>query len=202
MNPADYSRRLAIGSALLILLLALSGWQPYDRLTWLMEVAPVLVLLPVLWLSRRSLPLTPLLLVLIWIHALILIGGGAYSYARMPLGNWFAEIFHLSRNPYDKLGHFFQGLVPALAAREILIRKQQVRSPGMLNFLVVCIALAVSASYEMIEWLAALLLGQGASEFLGTQGDIWDTQSDMFCALLGSLVTVFLLRRWQDRQLG
>jgi len=124
-----------------------------------------------------------------------------YTYAKVPIGFDVQALFGLSRNPYDKLGHFFQGLVPALAAREILIRGGYVRGRKMVAFLVCCIALAISALYELIEWAAALALGQGADEFLGTQGDIWDTQSDMFCALLGALTTVLVLQFWHTRQL-
>jgi putative membrane protein len=184
-----------------IALVALSGWHPYDRATWLMEVIPVIVALPVLGLTYKRLPLTSLLYVLIFVHALVLMIGGAYSYARVPLGFELQEWLHLSRNPYDKIGHFFQGFVPALIAREIFIRGQHVRSSRMLAFLVVCVVLAISATYELIEWGAALALGQGADEFLGTQGDPWDTQSDMFCALIGSIVAQVTLARVHDRQI-
>ena len=132
----------------------------------------------------------------------MLIVGGAYSYARVPLGFWMQEIMGLSRNPYDKIGHFMQGFVPALLTREVLLRGRHVNSAGMAAFLSVCVALAVSAVYELIEWWAALALGQGADEFLGTQGDPWDTQSDMFLALLGATAAVMLLKHWHDRQLG
>lgn len=187
----------------LLLLAALihSGIHPYDRTTWLMEVAPVLIALPLLWLTHRRYPLTPLLYTLIFFHALILIFGGMYSYARVPLGFEVQQWLDLGRNPYDKLGHFFQGLVPALVAREILLRGGYVQGRKMLGFVVCCIALAISAVYELIEWWAALALGQGADEFLGTQGDPWDTQSDMFCALLGALCGLLLFAGWQDRQL-
>lgn len=182
--------------------LALSGIAPYDRLTWLMEVMPVLIVFPLLAATRRSFPLTPLLYVLIGLHALILIAGGAYTYARVPAGFWMQELFDLARNPYDKLGHFAQGFVPALAAREILLRGGYVNGPRMRLFLCLCVALAVSAVYEMLEWFAALTLGQGASEFLGTQGDGWDTQSDMFMALVGALSALFFLARLHDRQIA
>ncbi|EPF7467199.1 DUF2238 domain-containing protein [Serratia marcescens] len=187
----------------LLLLAALihSGIHPYDRTTWLMEVAPVLIALPLLWLTHRRYPLTPLLYTLIFFHALILIFGGMYSYARVPLGFEVQQWLDLGRNPYDKLGHFFQGLVPALVAREILLRGGYVQGRKMLGFVVCCIALAISAVYELIEWWAALALGQGADEFLGTQGDPWDTQSDMFCALLGALSGLLLFAGWQDRQI-
>ncbi|MGP3036185.1 DUF2238 domain-containing protein [Serratia ureilytica] len=192
---------LSVITPLLLAALIHSGISPYDRTTWLMEVAPVLIVLPLLWLTHHRYPLTPLLYTLIFFHALILIFGGMYSYARVPLGFEVQQWLDLGRNPYDKLGHFFQGLVPALAAREILLRGGYVRGRKMLGFVVCCIALAISAVYELIEWWAALALGQGADEFLGTQGDPWDTQSDMFCALLGAIAGQWLFGGWQDRQL-
>ena len=184
-----------------IVLVAVSGWHPFDRATWWMEVAPVLIALPVLWFTYGRFPLTTLLYVLIFIHAVVLMAGGAYTYARVPLGFQIQDFFHLGRNPYDKIGHFMQGFVPALIAREVLLRGQYVRGRGMLAFIVVCIVLAISATYEFIEWGAALSLGQGADEFLGTQGDPWDTQSDMFMALIGSLVALVCFSRLHDRQL-
>ncbi|BEM89988.1 membrane protein [Serratia marcescens] len=193
---------LSVITLLLLAALIHSGIHPYDRTTWLMEVAPVLIVLPLLWLTHRRYPLTPLLYTLIFFHALILIFGGMYSYARVPLGFEVQQWLDLDRNPYDKLGHFFQGLVPALAAREILLRGGYVQGRKMLGFVVCCIALAISALYELIEWWAALALGQGADEFLGTQGDPWDTQSDMFCALLGAICGLLLFGRWQDRQIA
>ncbi|MEO9271845.1 DUF2238 domain-containing protein [Serratia ureilytica] len=192
---------LSVITLLLLAALIHSGISPYDRTTWLMEVAPVLIVLPLLWLTHRRYPLTPLLYTLIFFHALILIFGGMYSYARVPLGFEVQQWLDLGRNPYDKLGHFFQGLVPALVAREILLRGGYVQGRKMLGFVVCCIALAISAVYELIEWWAALALGQGADEFLGTQGDPWDTQSDMFCALLGAIAGQWLFGGWQDRQL-
>lgn len=178
-----------------------SGWSPFDRTTWLLEVLPVLIGLPLLCLTHRRYPLTPLLYVLLFLHALVLVVGGAYSYARVPLGFELADWLGLVRNPYDRIGHFFQGLVPALLAREILLRGNHVRGRAMLGFVVVCIALAFSAAYELFEWAAALILGQGADEFLGTQGDPWDTQADMFCALLGASACVVLLSGWHNRAL-
>ncbi|MCB1907079.1 MAG: DUF2238 domain-containing protein [Rhodocyclaceae bacterium] len=186
---------------LLVTALAASAIDPFDRLTWLMEVLPVMLVVPVLWLTARRFPLTTLLYVGILVHSLVLILGGTYTYARVPLGQYLADWLELARNPYDKIGHFFQGLVPALAAREILIRGSYVRGRRMTGFLVVCVVLAISASYELIEWWAALAMGQGADEFLGTQGDPWDTQSDMFCALLGALATLLALAPAHDRQL-
>ena len=202
MQTASLSgQSLAVWSALLLVLLALSGIHPYDRLTWLLEVLPVIVVLPLLWFSRERFPLTTLLYIAIFVHAVVLMMGGAYTYARVPFGFYLADLLDLGRNPYDKIGHFFQGLVPALAAREILLRGAFVRGRRMLAFLVVCVVLAVSATYELIEWGAALALEQEADEFLGTQGDSWDTQSDMFCALLGAVTSLLLFSRLHDRQL-
>lgn len=181
--------------------LIVSGWQPYDRVTWLLEVMPVLIALPVLIATYARYPLSNLLYVLIFLHALVLMAGGAYTYARVPAGFWVEEAFGLTRNPYDKLGHFMQGFVPAIIAREILLRGDHVRGPRMLAFLCVCVALAISACYELVEWWAALALGQGADEFLGTQGDPWDTQSDMFLALIGATVAVVALAAPHDRAL-
>lgn len=184
-----------------VAVLAYSGIQPFDRATWWMEVLPVMIVLPVLISTYKNFPLTHLLYGLIFVHALVLIVGGHFTYARVPLGFTIADWLDLQRNPYDKIGHFMQGLVPALATREILIRGKYVQHKPMCNFLTVCVALAVSAVYELLEWLAALIMGQGADEFLGTQGDVWDTQSDIFCALLGAMVVVALLAKVHDRQL-
>ena len=189
------------GSVATILLLALSGLRPYDRATWLLEVAPVLIALPLLWYTRSRFPLTRLLYACIFLHAIVLMVGGAYTYARVPLGFAIQDAFDLQRNPYDKIGHFAQGFVPALAAREVLLRGRYVRGRGMLAFLVVCVVLAVSACYEFVEWGAALAMGQGADEFLGTQGDPWDTQSDMFMALIGAITALATCSRLHDRQL-
>ncbi len=188
-------------AAIVVAALIVSGIAPFDRATWIMEVAPVLIALPVMIATRKSYPLTTLLTVLIAAHALVLIGGGAYSYARVPLGFWMQDVLGTVRNPYDKIGHFMQGFVPAMVAREILIRGGYVAGRRMTGFLCICIAMAISASYELIEWAAALAMGQGADEFLGTQGDPWDTQSDMFMALIGSTTAMLLLAGWHDRQL-
>lgn len=189
-------------AGIVIAALVVSAIAPFERITWFMEVAPVLIALPLLYLTRRSYPLTTLLAVLIAAHALILIGGGAYTYARVPFGFWLQDLLGTTRNPYDKLGHLMQGFVPALVAREILVRGAYVRGRKMTAFLCICIALAISASYELIEWAAALYMGQGADEFLGTQGDVWDTQSDMFMALIGAGTALLLLSSWHDRQLS
>jgi putative membrane protein len=198
---ASRPQLLILAVVLLTGLLALSGLRPYDRVTWLMEVFPVLLALPVLCVTATRFPLTPLLYGLIFAHAVVLMVGGAYTYARVPLGFQLAELLGLDRNPYDKIGHFFQGFVPAVLAREILIRGGYVRGARMLGFLVVCIVLAVSATYELVEWAAALALGQGADEFLGTQGDPWDTQSDMFTALIGAVVALAFFSKAHARQI-
>lgn len=187
--------------AIVVAALCVSGYAPYDRGTWLLEVAPVLVALPLLALSYRRYPLTSLLYVLITVHALILILGGAYTYARVPLGFWMQDAMDLARNPYDKIGHFAQGFVPAMIAREILLRGPYVSGRRMTAFLCICVAMAISAFYELIEWWTALALGGGAVEFLGTQGDPWDTQSDMFFALIGSATAMLVLAGMHDRQL-
>jgi len=197
----ERSRSLLIAAFALVCLLVLSGVHPYDRTTWVLEMFPVFIALPVLCLTYRNYPLTTLLYVCIFLHAVVLMAGGCYSYARVPLGFEIAEWLHLSRNPYDKIGHFFQGFVPALVAREILLRGQYVRGARMLVFVVTCIVLAISASYELIEWAAAVMLGQGADEFLGTQGDPWDTQSDMLFALIGATAAQMMLSRPHDRQI-
>jgi putative membrane protein len=195
------TQHLIIWSVILTLLLVLSGMNPFDRATWLLEVLPVLIALPVLWATYHRFPLTNLLYFLIFCHAVVLIIGGAYTYARVPLGFQIADFLHLSRNPYDKIGHFFQGFVPALVAREIFIRGHYVKTGKMLGFLVLCVVMAISATYELIEWGVALALGQGADEFLGTQGYSWDTQSDMFFALIGAVTALLTLSRLHDKQL-
>ena len=182
--------------------LIVSGLAPYDRLTWVMEVLPAMIALPLIAVTRKSYPLTTLLTVLIALHCLVLIGGGAYTYARVPVGFWLQDLLGTARNPYDKIGHLMQGFVPAMIAREILLRGDYVRGGRMAGFLCICVAMAISAAYELIEWAAAVALGQGADEFLGTQGDVWDTQSDMLMALIGASTAIALLSRWHDRQLA
>jgi len=189
-------------AGIVIIALVVSGIAPFDRATWVMEVAPVLIAFPLLVATRQRYPLTTLLSVLIAAHMLVLIGGGAYSYARVPLGFWLQDVLGTVRNPYDKIGHLMQGFVPALVAREILLRGRYVNGRRMVAFICICIALAISASYELIEWAAALAMGQGADEFLGTQGDPWDTQSDMLMALIGASSAMVLLSGWHDRQLA
>lgn len=185
-----------------VLALIVSGIDPLDRMTWVLEVLPVLVGLPVVLSLHQRFPLTPLSYWLLTIHALILIVGGHYTYSNVPLGFWLQDLFDMSRNHYDRLGHFAQGFVPAVVTREVLLRISPVTRGAWLNFLVVCVCLAISAFYEMIEWWVAVAAGVAAEAFLATQGDVWDTQWDMFLALLGAMTSVFLLGRVQDRQLG
>lgn len=192
---------LVLSGLLLIAVMMISFANAYDRATWLLEVAPVLIALPLLAATYRRFPLTGLMYGLIFVHALVLIGGGTYTYARVPFGFWMQDMLELDRNPYDKIGHFMQGLVPALLAREILLRKSYVSGRRMVCFLSVCVALAISAFYELIEWWVALAIGEDADAFLGTQGDPWDTQSDMFLAVIGALAGLALLSRLQDRQM-
>jgi putative membrane protein len=195
-------RGLALYSAALLVLLALSGWKPFDLATWAMEVAPVVVVLAILWASHKRFPLTSLLYALIFVHAAILMLGGHYSYARVPLGFSLQEWFALPRNPYDGIGHFAQGFIPAIAIRELLLRRTGLQRGAWLFAVVVLACLGISAAYELIEWGAAVALGQGADEFLGTQGDPWDTQKDMALAGLGAIVALLVLASWHDRQLA
>jgi putative membrane protein len=181
---------------------AWSAISPTDRLTWVMEVLPAVIALVLLMATRARYPLTRIAYWLIALHAVVLIVGGRYTYAHVPFGFWLQDVFGFSRNPYDRIGHFMQGFVPAIVTREILLRSTPLVRGAMTFFLVCCVCLAVSAFYEFIEWWAALALGQGASEFLGTQGDPWDTQWDMFLALVGATVAQLVLGRLHDRELG
>jgi len=201
-SALDRRIELPILAAATAAILLLSGIRPYDRLTWAMEVSWVVVGLPVLMLTYRRFPLTTLLYRLLFLHAVILIIGGYYTYARVPLGFWFADLFHLARNDYDRLGHLVQGFVPAILAREILIRRSPLAGSRWLAFVVVCICLAFSAFFELIEWWSALIMGAAADAYLATQGDVWDTQADMLCALIGAIAAVTFLSRLHDRQLG
>ncbi len=187
---------------LVLVVLVWSGIAPRDRFTWFLEVAPVLIVLPLLITTRQQFPLTPLAYHLIAIHAVILMVGGHYTYAEMPLFNWLRDVFELSRNHYDRIGHIAQGFIPAIVAREILLRRSPLVPGKWLFFLVISVCLAISAFYEMIEWWVAVGSGDEAVAFLATQGDVWDTQWDMFLALLGALSSLTLLSRWHDRQLA
>jgi putative membrane protein len=187
--------------AVFLAVLTWSAIQPADRLTWWMEVIPALLGFVILWATRNRFPLTQLVYVLILIHAIILMVGGHYTYAEVPLGEWLSTLTGGERNNYDKLGHLAQGFIPVMIAREILIRNKVVAVRGWLTFLLLCIVLAVSAFYELIEWWAALLNDEAADAFLGTQGYVWDTQSDMFWAFCGALLALLTLAGLHDRQI-
>ena len=183
-------------------ILILSGIDPVaDRYTWFLETLPVMIGLTVLASTRPDFPLTPLLYRLLALHAVILIIGGYYTYAEVPLFNWLRDTLELSRNHYDRVGHFVQGFVPAILAREILLRRSPLQPGRWLFAICVCFCLAFSAFYELIEWWVALLSDEAAESFLGTQGDPWDTQTDMFLALIGSIIALFSLSAVHDRQL-
>ena len=188
--------------SLCLVALAASGIGPYDRLTWLLEVGPVIVGIPILMFTFGRFPLSHAVYLLLFLHALVLILGGHYTYARVPLGFWLQDVLDFSRNPYDRIGHFFQGFVPALLAREILIRTSPLKGSRWLPFLVVCFCLAFSAFYELLEWSSAVALGESAEKFLAMQGDVWDTQWDMFLALVGAVLSLALLSRWHDRSMA
>jgi putative membrane protein len=199
MRGASYPLTLLAAG---LVLLALSAVHPYEMGTWWMEVFPIFVAVPMLAATYRRFPLTPLAYTLIFVHACILMLGGHYTYARVPLGYWIQHALNFSRNPYDRIGHLAQGFVPAIIAREILLRRTPLRPGGWLFFIVCSICLAISACYEFVEWWAALLGGAAATDFLGTQGDVWDTQWDMLMALVGSILAQVSLARVHDRQLS
>jgi len=179
-----------------------SAIDPKDHFTWFLEVTPALIGFTLIILTYKKFPLTPLLYTLILIHMIILMVGGHYTYAEVPLFDWFKEVLDQSRNNYDKVGHFAQGFIPAILARELLLRKQIVQGAKIwLNYIILSIVLAFSAFYELIEWWVALGTGEDAEAFLGTQGYVWDTQSDMMYALIGGLLSLILLSRLHDRQL-
>ena len=189
---------LAAGS----LCLAWSGVAPHDRTTWILETFPIFLGVPLLIATRQRFPLTPLAYRLIFVHALILMLGGHYTYAEVPLGYWMKDAFGFARNHYDRIGHFAQGFVPAIIAREILLRRSPLRRGGWLFFLVVCVCATLSVTYEFIEWWSAVIGGSAADAFLGTQGDPWDTQWDMFLAVVGSITAQLTIARLHDRQLA
>ncbi len=198
-RPSRYEISLLV---FVLAVLVWSGIAPADRFTWVMEVFPVLIAVPVLILTYTRFRFTPLVYTLIAIHACILMVGGKYTYAQVPLGFWMERVFGFTRNHYDRIGHFAQGFVPALVAREILSRQSPLKGSRWLPFLVVCFCLAFSAFYELIEWWTALAKGASADAFLGTQGDPWDTQWDMFYALVGAVTGLVTLSRVHERQLG
>jgi putative membrane protein len=189
---------LVAGAALLVW----SGLEPADRTTWILEVFPIFIAAPLLLATARRFPLTPLVYRLIFVHALILMLGGHYTYAQVPLGFWMQRVFGFTRNHYDRIGHLAQGFVPAIVAREILIRRSPLRAGKWLFFIVLSVCLAISACYELIEWWSALIGGSAADAFLGTQGDPFDTQADMFMALIGAVAAQVLLTRVHDRQIA
>ena len=179
-----------------------SGIAPHDRFTWLLEVCWVLAAIPIVVFTRNRFPLTNLLATLLSLHGLVLIIGGYYTYERVPLGEWWKVWFGWHRNHYDRLGHLVQGIVPAILSREVLLRRSPLRDGKWLFFLVTCICLAFSAFFEMLEWWASLAAGSKADAFLGTQGDPWDTQEDMLCALVGAVTSQVVLRHWHRKQLS
>jgi putative membrane protein len=202
MTQPSVDRRTPLILLLVVIVaLAWSGIGPYDRLTWFLEVVPVLIAIPLLLLTAHRMPLTPLVYALIALHALILIYGGHYTYALTPLGDWLRDVFGFSRNHYDRIGHLMQGFGPAIIARELLLRTSPLRPGKWLFALVTLSILGVSAIYEFTEWWAALAGGDAAGAFLGTQGDVWDTQWDMFLAGCGAMASQWLLGRMHDRQL-
>jgi len=200
MRNKNYEPLVLLGVGALALLV--SAIRPFDWLTWVLEVAPALIGAAILVATYRRFRFTNLVYYLVLLHALILILGGHYSYARVPLGFWMQDLFDFSRNHYDRIGHFAQGFVPAIIAREILLRLSPLRRGGWLFFLVTCVCLAISAFYEFTEWWAALAGGEKADAFLGTQGDQWDTQWDMFMAFVGAILAQLTLGKLHDRALA
>jgi putative membrane protein len=181
--------------------LAWSGVEPYDRLTWFLEVVPAIVAAVILVAVYPRFRFTNLVYTLILMHAVVLLVGGHYTYSEMPWFNWLRDTYGLSRNYYDRVGHVFQGFVPALVSREILLRKSPLQRGKWLFFIVVCVVVAISAFYEILEWWVAAASGEAATAFLATQGDVWDTQWDMFLALLGGMGALVAMSRWHDREL-
>lgn len=202
MNMNTKSIYLYLWGLIFLVVLIWSGIHPKDQFTWFLEALPAMIGGLILLFTRKSFPLTPLLYVLILMHSIVLMVGGHYTYAEVPLFDYFKELFDSERNNYDKVGHFFQGFVPALIARELLIRKQVVNGTGWLNLFIISISLAFSAFYELIEWWVALSSDEAADAFLGTQGYIWDTQSDMFYALVAAILCILILPKWHDKQLA
>jgi putative membrane protein len=204
MTPFTLSHPARLPAALLAAVLVLLAWsaiRPHDYETWILEVFPAVLAIGILLATYRRFPLTPLAYTLIAIHAAVLIVGGHYTYALVPAGTWLQNQFHLSRNHYDRLGHFVQGFVPAVIAREVLIRNHVVRRGWWLVFIVLAICMAVSACYELVEWAVAQIDSGGSTAFLGTQGDVWDTQEDMAMCGIGAIVSLVTMSRWHNQQL-
>jgi putative membrane protein len=198
---AQFETKKLLWLAIFFGVLIWSAIAPKDYPTWWLEVAPALIGLVVMAITYKSFPLTPMLYGLILLHSIILMIGGHYTYAEVPAFDWLKHEFEWSRNNYDKVGHFAQGFIPAMISREILIRKNVIKPGAWLSFIIVCVCLAISATYEFIEWGVALVSAEAAESFLGTQGYVWDTQSDMFYAMIGAIVAVITLSRWHDKQL-
>lgn len=201
-KPTDKMKFIYALLFLLLVLLVWSGINPKEYFTWFLEVSPAVLGILVLTITFKKFRFTNLVYVLIFFHCAILIVGGHYTYSEVPLFDWIRDVFHQSRNNYDKLGHFAQGFVPTMIARELLIRKKVISKTNWLPFIVVCIALAISAAYELIEWAVSVLSGEGGDSFLGTQGYIWDTQSDMLFATIGAIVALFTLSKLHNKQLS
>jgi len=197
-KSAKFLTFLVVATSLVFLWSAI---RPHDYFTWFLEVVPAIIAAIILFFTRKRFPLTPLLYTLVAIHMCVLFVGGHYTYAEVPLFNWIRDAFHQSRNNYDKVGHFLQGFVPAIVAREVMIRRKVLNRRGWIPFLVVCICLAISAAYELFEWSVAAATGTAADAFLGSQGDPWDTQKDMFTALIGAPTALLTLSRWHDHQI-
>ncbi len=196
------NRNLILVTVTFVVAIVVSGIKPVERGTWWLEVAPIAIVLPVLWFTARRFPLTSLLYALIAVHGVVLAYGGHYTYERTPLGDWAQEAFGFARNHYDRFGHFMQGFVPAIAAREVLLRTSPLRPGGWLFFLVLCVCVAISAFYELVEFAAYLISGESAESFLGTQGDVWDAHWDITFALVGCVVALSALGRFHDRHLA
>jgi putative membrane protein len=200
IKSADKKLHIFLWASLAIMLIW-SGWRPADRFTWFLEVFPIFLIATVLLSIYRHFYFSRLVCWLMWLHAIVLLVGGHYTYAEVPLFDWIRDVFHLARNHYDRLGHFVQGFVPAMISREVLLRRKVLCRGGWSFFIVVSICLAISASYELIEWAAAILTGTKAHAFLGSQGDVWDTQWDMALALLGAILALSLLGKLHDRSI-
>ena len=194
-------RAAGISLAVVTLVTLWSAIDPHDRLVWWLETLPAFIAVAVLWCTRRSFPLTPLLYALIALHCILLLVGGHYTYAEVPLFNWIKDAWHLSRNYYDRVGHVAQGFVPAMVARELLLRTSPLKPGKWLFTLIVLSCLGISALYELIEWQVSVIAGHGVDAFLGTQGDIWDTQQDMAMAFLGAVAALLMLGKWHDKEL-
>jgi len=200
MKKGDQKLHLSLWLSLAVLLLW-SGWKPADRFTWLLEVLPIFLITAVLLAIYRRFYFSRLVCWLMWAHAIVLLVGGHYTYAEVPLFDWIRDTFHLARNHYDRVGHFMQGFVPAMMSREVLLRRNVLCRRGWSFFIVVSLCLSISAAYELLEWAAAVFTGTRADAFLGTQGDIWDTQWDMGMALVGAIAALILLSRLHDRSM-